>query len=311
MRLRISANLRGELNIPTFDHSYKANSVVEIEDKNYFNDDVQMAIRKGFVIEIDTPPVRVGDFVRIRNISGRLLNIPGFDRTLIAGENVCVPGSIRTQPGFSAAVERGWLTVEDPSDMPQVVEEEPALEEEPEVVTKVITERTAKIIQEVIAVTPTPKAKPKIDMPDEPLVEKAEEEPPVMNKVTNMIPQAPHPKSKILVKKGADGNSMVAWNPNGVQPAKKSIPGAVIALGDNKFNVTPKAGQEEHPQPVKMAARQPDPMIFDPEKGPQEDEVEGDEAPAIEFVDQEQKEEKVKARKQQKGKQAKQNEEVE
>ena len=76
MILRVNKNLKGEIVLPTFNHSLKANALIKVTEEQLSNPDIQMAINKGYLIlGKKTEKTESGKKVKLINCSSKTITI--------------------------------------------------------------------------------------------------------------------------------------------------------------------------------------------------------------------------------------------
>ena len=76
MILRVNKNLKGEIVLPTFNHSLKANALIKVTEEQLSNPDIQMAISKGYLIlGKKTEKTESGKKVKLINCSSKTITI--------------------------------------------------------------------------------------------------------------------------------------------------------------------------------------------------------------------------------------------
>ncbi len=241
MKVRVSSKLRGVLAIPGTKITGQANEEISIDDATYWGNDFQAAIRKGFLVAVEKIPVDPNNVIKIRNVSKKIMNFASISQILEAGELIYVSKDVLMDSGIVDALTAGLIRLEG-SESKDILAKSPpppaplvTIKKE-QSVAPVVIEKEIDPVEGIITGNKNKKKKTKAKKKG---------------------------KGNITVKKGSDGNTMVAWNPT--NDTQSGIKGAVVATGHLKLAVSQKDGS------LKKMPTKADPLIFDPSEVEEEE----------------------------------------
>jgi hypothetical protein len=146
MILRVTKKIKhGSLSLPTVGYPMKAGAILTLKDSDYYSNDIQAAIRNGF-LEIEEEPVHAEQqsYVKITNISGKRLSID--PNLLVPDEEMYLPlDESKTNNNLQSAARSGLIKIENVVEsIKDIVKEIPPKKDAKKAVKKAIKKKTAK-----------------------------------------------------------------------------------------------------------------------------------------------------------------------